>query len=123
LQRTNIDQAIPSPDGKRLYISATFISGSVNGSVFLSPGEILVFDTTTFRYTAAISVADGMGAMALTPDGSTLVYTANYGRVHLLDTATNKVAGTIDLTPANGDLARFGLAQRPHDLLFAVPLS
>jgi len=105
-QLTNIDQAIPSPDGKRLYISATFISGSVsNGSVFLSPGEILVLDTSTFKYTAAISVVDGMGAIALTPDGSTLVYTANYGRVHLLDTATNKVTGTIHLTPTNGDLA------------------
>lgn len=105
-QLTNIDQAIPSPDGKRLYISATFISGSVsNGSVFLSPGEILVLDTSTFKYTAAISVADGMGAIALTPDGSTLVYTANYGRVHLLDTATNKVTGTIHLTPTNGVLA------------------
>jgi len=105
-QLTNLDQAIPSPDGKRVYISATFISGSIsNGSVFLSPGEILILDTSTFKYTAAISVNDGMGAIALTPDGSTLVYTANHGRVHLLDTATNKVTGTIHLTPANGDLA------------------
>jgi DNA-binding beta-propeller fold protein YncE len=105
-QLTNLDQAIPSPDGKRVYISASFISGSPsNGSVFLAPGEILVLDTSTFKYTAAISVNDGMGAIALTPDGSTLVYTANYGRVHLLDTATNTVIGTIHLTPVNGDLA------------------
>ena len=110
-QLTNIDQAIPSPDGKHLYISATFISGSINnGNVFLSPGEILVLDTSTFKYTAAISVNDGMGAIALTPDGSTLVYTANHGRVHLLDTATNKVTGTIYLTPTNGDLASVAIS-------------
>jgi DNA-binding beta-propeller fold protein YncE len=51
-----------------------------------------------------------MGAIALTPDGSTLVYTANHGRVHLLDTATNKVTGTIDLTPTNGDLANVAIS-------------
>ena len=110
-QLTNVDQAIPSPDGKRLYISATFVSGAVNNqSVFLSPGEILVLDTSTFKYTASISVADGMGAMTLTPDGSTLIYTANFGRVHLLDTATNKVTGTIHLTPANGVLSSIALS-------------
>lgn len=110
-QLTNIDQAIPSPDGKRLYISATFVSGTVNNQpVFLAPGEILVLDTSTFKYTAAISVADGMGAMTLTPDGSILIYTANFGRVHLLDTGTNKVTGTIHLTPTNGVLSSIALS-------------
>jgi YVTN family beta-propeller protein len=110
-QLTNIGQAIPSPDGTRLYISASFVSGVSNGAVVLAPGEILVLDTSTFKYTAAFSVSDGMGAMALTPDGSTLVYTANGGRVHLLSTATNKITATIHLTPANGLLN--GLALSP----------
>ncbi len=111
-QLTNVGQAILSPDGTRLYISASFVSGIVNSSTeLLAPGEILVLDTSTFKYTAAISVADGMGAMALTPDGSTLVYTANFGRVHLLSTATNKITATMNLTPANGFLA--GLALSP----------
>jgi DNA-binding beta-propeller fold protein YncE len=111
-QLTNIDQAIPSPDGTRLYISVSFVSGVVsNGEAVLAPGEIRVLDTSTFKYTAAISVNDGMGAMALTPDGSTLVYTANNGRVHLLSTATHKITATVHLTPANGLLN--GLALSP----------
>ncbi len=79
--------------------------------MLFAPGEILVLDTSTFKYIAAISVSDGMGAMALTPDGSTLVYTANFGRVHLLSTATGKITATIQLTPANGNLT--GLALSP----------
>jgi YVTN family beta-propeller protein len=51
-----------------------------------------------------------MGAMALTPDGGTLVYTANYGRVHLLSTATQKVTATVELTPANGLLGSLALS-------------
>jgi YVTN family beta-propeller protein len=110
-QLTNIGQAIPSPDGTRVYISASFVSGVSNGAAVLAPGEILVLDTSTFKYTAAINVSDGMGAMALTPDGSTLVYTANDGRLHLLSTATDKITATIHLTPANGLLN--GLALSP----------
>ena len=110
-QLTNVDQAIPSPDGTRVYISTSFVSGVSDGPVVLAPGEILVLDTSTFKYTAAINVPDGMGAMALTPDGSTLVYTANDGRLHLLSTATNKITATIHLTPANGLLS--GLALSP----------
>jgi YVTN family beta-propeller protein len=110
-QLTNVDQAIPSPDGTRVYISASFVSGVSNGAVVLAPGEILVLDTSTFKYTAAINVPDGMGAMALTPDGSTLVYTANDGRLYLLSTATHKITATIHLTPANGLLN--GLALSP----------
>ena len=109
---TNIGQAILSPDGARMYISASFVSGISNGEAELAPGEILVLDTSTFKYTAAISVADGMGEMALSPDGSTLVYTANFGRVHLLSTATNRITATIHLTPANGLLN--GLALSPE---------
>jgi YVTN family beta-propeller protein len=111
-QLANIDQAIPSPDGTRLYISVSFVSGIVNmGSVVFSPGEILVLDTSTFKYTAAISVPNGMGSMALTPDGSTLVYTTNFGRVQLISTAQYKPAGTVHLAPANGLLD--GLALSP----------
>jgi len=112
-QLTNIGQAIPSPDGSRLYISASFVSGSVNRSAELfAPGEILVLDTSTFQYIGAISVEDGMGSLAVTPDGSTLVYTSNFGRVHLVSTTTNQMTGTIHLTPANGLLA--GLALSPN---------
>jgi DNA-binding beta-propeller fold protein YncE len=111
-QLTNIGQAIPSPDGTRLYISASYVSGTVNeGGVLFAPGEILVLDTSTFKYTAALSVNDGMGEIALTPDGSTLVYTSNFGRVHLVSTATNTITATIHLTPANGLLS--GLALSP----------
>jgi DNA-binding beta-propeller fold protein YncE len=111
-QLTNIIQAVPSPDGTRLYVSVSYVSGSVpNSNVLFSPGEIRVIDASTFKHIAAVNVADGMGAMALTPDGSTLVYTANYGRVHLLSTATNKVTATVRLKPANGLLN--GLALSP----------
>ena len=111
-QLTNIGQAIPSPDGTRLYIAASFVSGiAKGGGVLFAPGEILVLDTSTFKYTAAISISDGMGALALTPDGSTLVCTANFGRVHVISTRTAKITATIHLTPANGLLG--GLALTP----------
>ena len=111
-QLTNIGQAIPSPDGTRLYIAASFVSGiAKGGGVLFAPGEILVLDTSTFKYTAAIGISDGMGALALTPDGSTLVCTANFGRVHLISTGTAKITATIHLTPANGLLG--GLALTP----------
>jgi len=110
---TNIGQAIPSPDGTRLYISANFVSGTVNkgGGVYFSQGEILVLDTSTFKYIADIDVSDGMGELGLTPDGSTLVYTSNFGLVRLLSTSTFKLTGTIHLTPASGLLS--GLAISP----------
>lgn len=130
---TNIGQAIPSPDGTRLYISASFVSGGVNkGGVLFAPGEILVLDTSSFKYTAAIGVSDGMGEIALTPDGSTLVYTANFGRVHLLSTATNTITATIQLTPANGFLSGLALspdgstayvADAPNNLLLVTNLT
>jgi YVTN family beta-propeller protein len=110
-QLTNIGQAIPSPDGTRLYISASFVSGVTNGDLAFAPGEILVLDTSTFKYIASIGVPHGMGALALTPDGSTLVYTSNYGRVELLSTSTYKVTSTIHLSPTNGILN--GLALSP----------
>jgi YVTN family beta-propeller protein len=111
-QLTNIGQAISSPDGTRLYISVSFVSGiASDGTVLLAPGEIRVLDTSTFKYIKRIYVPDGIGALALTPDGSTLVYTANRGRVHLLSTATYKITATMHLTPANGLLN--GLALSP----------
>ena len=77
-QLTNIGQAIPSPDGTRVYISASFVSGIASDEVALfAPGEILVLDTSTFKYIKTIGIPDGMGTQALTPDGSTLVYTSN----------------------------------------------
>jgi YVTN family beta-propeller protein len=111
-QLTNILQALPSPNGTRLYVSVSYVSGSVgDANELFSPGEIRIIDTATFKHLAAISAADGMGSMALTPDGSTLVFTANHGRVHLLSTATNKLSATIELKPANGLLN--GLAVSP----------
>jgi YVTN family beta-propeller protein len=109
---TNIDQAIPSPDGTRLYVSVTYVSGAANGGgVTFTPGAIRFLDTSTFKYDATINVAVGMGALALTPDGSTLVYTANRGRLRLLSTATRKIIATVQLTPENGLLS--GLALSP----------
>jgi YVTN family beta-propeller protein len=112
-QLTILDQVIPSPDGTRLYMSATYVSGGGNqpGRVELAPGAIYILDTSTYKYTGSIAVNDGMGAMALTPDGSTLVYTANFGRVHLASTATDKIMGTFHLSPTNGVLN--GLALSP----------
>jgi YVTN family beta-propeller protein len=95
-----------------LYLSVSFVSGVVNnGGEYFSPGEILVLDTSTFKYTAAISIPAGMGTMALTPDGSTLVYTTNFGRVQLLSTGKYALLGTVHLAPANGLLD--GLALSP----------
>jgi DNA-binding beta-propeller fold protein YncE len=112
-QLTNIDQAIPSPDGARLYMSVTYVSGAVNqgGTGVLAPGAIRVLDTSTFKYEATVSVSDGIGALGLTPDGSALVYTTNHGRLRLVSTATNKIIATVQLTPVNGLLN--GLALSP----------
>lgn len=109
----NIGQAIPSPDGKSLYVSVTFVSGAPRsqGSTVLPPGGIVVIDASSFKPIAAISIPDGLGVVALTPDGATLVCTSNLGHVHLIDTATDAISATIQLTPANGALE--GLAISP----------
>jgi YVTN family beta-propeller protein len=104
---TNFGQAIPSPDGKRLYLSVTFVSGV---SV-LPGGEVIVFDTSTYKPVAQINVVGGLGEIALTPDGSTLLCASNAGRVVVVSTATNKVTGVIHVTPKNGFLT--GLAVSP----------
>jgi len=103
---SNFGQAIPSPDGKRLYVSVTFVSGSPvrAGSVLLPPGEVVVFDTATFKRLGVITIPDGLGAIALTQDGSALACTSNFGHVHLISTATNAITATIKLSPANGAL-------------------
>jgi hypothetical protein len=109
----NFGQAIPSPDGKRLYVSVTFVSGGVSrpqGNAFLPPGEIVVIDTSSFKPVGVINIPDGLGALALTPDGSTLVCTSNLGHVHLIGTATGTIASTIQLTPANGLLVALALS-------------
>jgi len=111
-QLTNLAQAIPSPDGTRVYMSVSFVSGvSTNGSAQFSPGEIRILDTSTFKYIGTIDVADGLGVLALTPDGSTLIYTSNRGRVRLVSTATHNITATVQLTPENGLLN--GLALSP----------
>jgi YVTN family beta-propeller protein len=109
-QLTNLDQVIPSPDGTRLYMSVSFISGASNGDVLLGPGAIYVLDTSTFKYIASVNVPDGMGGMALTPDGSTLVYTVNYGRIRLLSTSTYKITETVQLKPTSGYLPALALS-------------
>jgi DNA-binding beta-propeller fold protein YncE len=111
-QLTNFDQVIPSPDGLRLYVSVTYVSGVVNrgGSVVFAPGAIRVLDSSTFKYSATIGVSEGMGALALTPDGSTLVYTTNDGRLRLVSTSTNKIIATVQLTPENGLLNSLALS-------------
>jgi len=109
----NIGQVIPSPDGKRLYVSITFVSGSAiepQGSVFLPPGEIVVLDTSTYKPVAGFNVPHGLGVVALTQDASTLVCTSNFGRVVLISTTTGAVTGTIHLTPANGALEGLALS-------------
>jgi YVTN family beta-propeller protein len=111
-QLTNIDQVIPSPDGKRLYMSVSYVSGIVkDGLELFSPGEVRVLDAATLKYTGAFYVASGMGAMALTPDGSTLIFTSNAGRVFSISTTTFRLTGSIDFKPANGLLN--GLALSP----------
>jgi len=102
-QLTNIGQVIPSPDGKRLYMSVNYVSGIANDSpVLFSQGEIRILDAATLKYSGAIYVAAGMGALALSPDGSTLLFTSNAGRVYSVSTTTFELTGTIDFKPANG---------------------
>jgi YVTN family beta-propeller protein len=91
-------------------MSVTFISGASNGDVLLGPGAIYVLDTSTFKYIASVNVPDGMGGMALTPDGSTLVYTVNYGRIRLLSTSTYKITETVQLKPTSGYLPALALS-------------
>jgi len=117
----NIGQAIPSPDGTRLYVSVTFVSGGGSqpqGGTLLPPGEIMAIDTSTYKPVAVVNIPGGLGAIALTPDGSTLACTSNLGRVVLISTATNAIAATIHLTPANGVLE--GLAISPDGTMAYV---
>lgn len=117
-QLTNVGQAIPSPDGQRVYISVTFVSGSPDGAVLLPPGDLEVLDSATLKRIAAINIPDGVGALALTPDGTTLLCTSNRGHVHLISTATGKITATIGLSPSNGLLQ--GLAVSPDGSLAYV---
>jgi YVTN family beta-propeller protein len=111
-QLTNIGQVIPSPDGKRLYMSVSYVSGiPTDGPVLFSSGEIRILDAATLKYTGAFNVQLGMGTMALTPDGSALLFTSNLGRLYSISTTTFQVTGTIDFKPANGLLG--GLALSP----------
>ena len=68
----------------------------------------------------------------MTPDGSTLLCTSNFGHVHLIAAATGAITATIKLTPANGSLV--GVAVSPdgskayvtesgNNLLFAANLA
>jgi YVTN family beta-propeller protein len=111
-QLTNIGQVIPSPDGTRLYISVQYVSGGPikNSGVEFGPGGILILDTSTFEFIKDINLAYGLGAMALTPDGSTLVFTGNEGRVQLLSTSTYELTGTVQLSPTNGYLEDVALS-------------
>ena len=53
-QLTNIGQVIPSPDGKRLYMSVSYVSGNPDERLVLFPaGEIRVLDAATLKYTGA----------------------------------------------------------------------
>jgi YVTN family beta-propeller protein len=134
-QLQNIGQAIPSPDGTRLYLSITFVSGGPRqpqGRAVLPPGDIAVLDTSTFKRVGTINIPDGLGGLALTSDGSTLVCTSNKGQVHLIDTATDKITATIDLTPANGllesvapssDGATAYVADTENNLLFVASIA
>jgi len=112
-QLENIGQAIPSPDGTRLYVSITFVSGSAQQPqerAVLPPGDIVVLDASSLKRVAVINIPDGLGALALAPDGSTLLCTSNRGHVHLISTATDAIAATIDLTPTNGLLEGLALS-------------
>jgi len=134
-QLQNIGQAIPSPDGTRLYLSITFVSGGPQQPqerVVLPPGDIAVLDTSTLKRVGTINIPDGLGGMALTSDGSTLVCTSNKGHVHVIDTATDKITATIGLSPANGLLESVALssdgstayvADAENNLLFVASLA
>jgi YVTN family beta-propeller protein len=102
----NIGQAIPSPDGKLLFVSISFVSGVA----VLSPGDIVVLDSSSLKLVSTINVPGGLGVFALTPDGSTLVCTSNFGRVLLISTATGALTATIHLTPSNGLLQGIALS-------------
>ncbi len=97
-------QAIPSPDGTLLYLPVSFVSGGPNqpGGQYFEPGVIAVFDTSNYQLTKGINVPLGLGAVALTPDGTTLVCTSNDAYVFLISTSTGKVTGKIQLSPSNG---------------------
>jgi DNA-binding beta-propeller fold protein YncE len=65
-QLENIAQAIPSPDGKYLYISLTFVSGSPTTPqerVVLPPGDIVVLDASSLKAVTVTNIPDGLGRL------------------------------------------------------------
>jgi len=126
----NIGQGIPSPDGTRLYVSITFVSGSTPGTVVLPPGEIVVLDALTLKRITTINTPGGLGVFALTPDGTSLVCTANRGEVEVISTVTGAVTATIKLTPTgvlegialSNDGSTAYVTDVQNNLLFVVDL-
>ena len=78
--------AVVSPDGSRAYVTA-------------GPPAIHVIDTATDTVLTAIALPNQSSAAAITEDGSKLYVPAQFaGSIAVIDTATNTIANTIDLT-------------------------
>jgi YVTN family beta-propeller protein len=67
----------------------------------VTPGQLYLFDTSTFKTTATIPVGNGPVDVATSPDGG-LVFVINYqGGTSIIDSFTNKVIGTLPSDPGS----------------------
>jgi YVTN family beta-propeller protein len=100
-------QFVMSPDGSRLYVG---ILACPTGDPPL-PGHIFEIDTATNTVLNHQITGPILGALALTPDGSTLFAGEDLGRIARIDTATFTVQKTLQFTP--GHVTWYGVAVSP----------
>lgn len=110
--------AVPSPDGKRLYV------------VNREAQRIAVIDAAGLREEGSIATGRGPVRVGITPDGRTLVYALLHDQaVEFADTQTRKVIGRVKLQggPVSLSLSRDGrrayAAAQQQDKVYVISVA
>jgi YVTN family beta-propeller protein len=87
--------AVVSPVGGKVYV------GTYEGTSGLEGGNIISIDPTTNAVVSSLSLNTGPSDMVVSPDGGTLYVasgTGSEGILYEINTVTNSLIGTLDLT-------------------------